>query len=87
MEAMASGTPVVTGDLPAIRELVEERVSGLLAEGNNPAALADKLAMLWGDPELRHRLAEGGRKRIESEFSLAMNLDRLERRFIEAQKS
>ena len=87
MEAMASGTPVIAGDLPAIRELVEEGVSGLLVEGNNPAALADKLAMLWKDPDLRRRLAEGGRKRIESEFSLAMNLDRLERRFIGAQPS
>jgi glycosyltransferase involved in cell wall biosynthesis len=87
MEAMASGTPVVSGDLPAIGELVEERVSGLLVEGNNAGALADKLAMLWGDPELRDRLIAGGRKRIETEFSLGMNLDRLERRFIEAQGS
>ena len=78
MEAMASGTPVIAGDLPAIGELVEDGVSGLLVKANDSAGLADKLAMLWGDPKLRRRLAEAGRKKVESEFSLAMNLDRLE---------
>lgn len=85
MEAMAGGTPVVAGDLPAVGELVEDGVSGLLVKANDPAALADKLAMLWGDPKLRQRLAEAGRKKVESEFSLSMNLDRLERRLTAAQ--
>jgi glycosyltransferase involved in cell wall biosynthesis len=83
MEAMASGTPVVAGDLPAIRELVVDGQSGILVEGNNPKMLADKLAMLWGNPGLRQRLTVEGRKKIETEFSLATNLDRLERRFNE----
>jgi len=81
MEAMASGTPVISGDLPAIRELVEDGKSGILVEGNNAGLLADKLAMLWGNPELRQRLATEGHRKIETEFSLATNLDRLEKRF------
>jgi glycosyltransferase involved in cell wall biosynthesis len=87
MEAMAGGTPVVAGDLPAIGELVEDGVSGLLVKANQPGALADKLAMLWGNPELRQRVAREGRKKVECEFSLSLNLDRLEKRFIAAQKS
>ncbi|MGA2441339.1 MAG: glycosyltransferase family 4 protein [Tepidisphaeraceae bacterium] len=87
MEAMASGTPVVAGNLPAIGELVEDGVSGLLVEGNKPAALADKLAMLWGNPDLSRRLAEEGRRRIATEFSLGTTLDRLERRFVAARGS
>jgi colanic acid/amylovoran biosynthesis glycosyltransferase len=87
MEAMASGTPVVAGDLPAIGELVEDGVTGLLAKANNPGALADTLTMLWGNPQLRRHLAEEGRKKVEGEFSLAMNLDRLQRRIAMAQKS
>jgi glycosyltransferase involved in cell wall biosynthesis len=85
MEAMASGTPVVAGNLPAIGELVEDGVSGLLVEGNKPAALADKLAMLWGNPDLSRRLAAEGRRRIASEFSLGTTLERLERRFAAGQ--
>jgi glycosyltransferase involved in cell wall biosynthesis len=86
MEAMASGIPVVAGDLPAIAELVEDNVTGLLVKENQPGALADKLAMLWENVELRNRLASEGRKRVEGEFSLSMNLDRLERRFLAARK-
>jgi glycosyltransferase involved in cell wall biosynthesis len=81
MEAMAGGTPVISGDLPAIRELITDGQDGLLVQGNNPGLLADKLAMLWKDPDLRIRLAEAGRKKVETEFSLDANLDRLERRF------
>jgi glycosyltransferase involved in cell wall biosynthesis len=87
MEAMAAGIPVVAGNLPAIAELVEDGVTGLLVEGNQPAALADKLGMLWQDAELRQRLAGDGRKRVESEFSLSLNLDRMERRFAAARKT
>jgi glycosyltransferase involved in cell wall biosynthesis len=83
MEAMASGVPVVSGDLPAIRELVEDGKNGMLVEGNNPVLLADKLAMLLGNKELRHSLAAEGRKKIDSEFSLELNLDRLEKLFAE----
>jgi colanic acid/amylovoran biosynthesis glycosyltransferase len=81
MEAMAAGTPVIAGDLPAIRELVEDEKTGLLVEGNNPGLLADKLAMLWKDAELRQKLAAQGHRKIETEFSLATNLDRLEKQF------
>ena len=60
------------------------RRAGLVVEGNNPGMLADKLAMLWGNRDLRKRLAEEGRKKVETEFSLDRNLDRLERRFNES---
>jgi glycosyltransferase involved in cell wall biosynthesis len=86
MEAMASEKPVLAGDLPAIAELVEDGVSGLLVKAKDSAGLADRLAMLWSDPQLRRRLAQAGRKKVESEFSLPMNLDRLERRLLAAQK-
>jgi colanic acid/amylovoran biosynthesis glycosyltransferase len=81
MEAMAAGTPVIAGNLPAISELVADGVTGLLVEPNKPSLLADKLAMLWKDADLRQRLALEGRRKIETEFSLKTNLDRLERRF------
>jgi glycosyltransferase involved in cell wall biosynthesis len=85
IEAMACGVPVVSGDLPAIRELIEDGVSGLLVDGNNPLSLADKLAMLWTDTPLRRRLADAGRHRVVQEFSESLNLDRLERCLAAAQ--
>lgn len=87
MEAMAGGTPVIAGNLPAIGELIADGVSGLLVEGNKPSLLADKLTMLWKDPALARRLASEGRKRVEGEFSLETNLERLERRLMDSART
>ena len=78
MEAMACGVSVVSGDLPAIRELVQDRHSGRLVDGTDAPALAKVLAELAADSGLRARLASNGRRRVEEEFSLSANIDRLE---------
>jgi glycosyltransferase involved in cell wall biosynthesis len=84
MEAMACGLPVVSGDLPAIRELIDDGVSGLLVPGSQADALADALAKLAADPDLRRKLGAAGRRKIEAEFSLTTNIDRLEARLKDA---
>ncbi|WP_100448599.1 glycosyltransferase family 4 protein [Glycomyces xiaoerkulensis] len=62
VEAMAAGLPVVcTGVKHGPREIVDNEVNGLLVKPKNLNALADALARLMGDPELRHKLAEAGR--------------------------
>lgn len=58
MEAMASGTPVVTTRVSGIPELVEG--SGLLVEAGEPAAFASALDRL-ADPALRDELARAAR--------------------------
>jgi len=78
MEAMACGVAVVSGDLPAIRELVQDRHSGRLVDGTDAPALAKVLAELAAEPEGRAHVALNGRHRVEEEFSLAANIDRLE---------
>lgn len=77
MEAMASGLPAVAGDLPAIRELVEDGVTGRLVEGGATEQLARVLRELAGDAALRAKLAQAGRRRVEEEFSLTENVQRL----------
>ena len=80
MEAMACGVPVIAGDLPAIRELVDGRKAGLLVPGANPSMLAEALARVRSDPALRRSLSVGGRTVVEDEFALAENVSRLELR-------
>lgn len=79
MEAMACGLPVISGDLPAIRELVTQGQSGLLVDGTDIAAIARAVATLAGDPQARARLGQAGRRRVVEEFSLAENVTRIER--------
>jgi glycosyltransferase involved in cell wall biosynthesis len=77
MEAMASGVPVVATAVGGVPELVEHGVTGLLAPPGRADALADALMRLAGDADLRRRLAAAGRARVEEEFDLERNAERL----------
>ncbi len=79
MEAMACGVATVSGDLPAIRELIEDRVSGRLVSGGDAEALAGTLEELLASDELRERLGVQGRRRIAEEFDLDVNAGRMEK--------
>ncbi len=77
MEAMACQVATVSGDLPAIRELIDDRISGRLVPGGDAEALAGTLEELLESTELRQRLGVEGRKRIAQEFDLSINADRM----------
>lgn len=78
MEAMASGVPVISGDLPAIRELVIDGETGVLVDGAKAEDTTFAIQRLLDDAALRSRLGIRGRARVLDEFSLAKNVDRLE---------
>jgi glycosyltransferase involved in cell wall biosynthesis len=61
-DALATGTPVVTADTAAARELLEDGVSALLVPPNDPPALAAAIARVADDDGLRAELAEQGRR-------------------------
>ena len=69
LEACASGRPIVTTDVPGCRDVVRDEVNGLLARVRDAADLADKLARLVTDPELRRRMGAAGRVSCELNFS------------------
>lgn len=81
LEAMACGLPVIVGDLPAIRELVEHGVTGLLIDTTDATAATAAIQLLLNDPELRSAIARAGRERVIAEFSANVNLARLEELF------
>jgi glycosyltransferase involved in cell wall biosynthesis len=82
MEAMACGVPVISGDLPAIRELITHGESGMLVDGTRPEDVPKALMQLEDDEQLRARVASGARARVEKEFSLEENVTRLEKLFV-----
>lgn len=59
-QALACGTPLVTGDTPAARELLRNGESALLVPPGDPAALADALRRLASDPALASAVGAGG---------------------------
>jgi len=68
LQYMAAGLPVVANPVGVQAELVRPGESGFLAR--TPAEWVAALRLLAGDPALRRRLGEAGRRRVEAEFSL-----------------
>ena len=68
-QALACGTPLVTADTPAARELLVDGQSALLVPPGEPLALAAALRRLARDPELAQRLGDGGRAAYEAHAS------------------
>jgi len=68
-QALACGTPLVTADTPAARELLVHDESALLVPAGEPEALAAALRTLRADPELAQRLGRGGRAAYEAQAS------------------
>lgn len=60
-EALATGTPVVGFEIPSLQEILAGE-AGLLAPCYDTAALAESLARVLAEPELRRRLSEGARR-------------------------
>jgi glycosyltransferase involved in cell wall biosynthesis len=67
LEAMAAGRPVVGSRVGGIPELVRERENGLLVPEKDAGALADALALLARDAELRMRLGTNGRAEMREQ--------------------
>jgi glycosyltransferase involved in cell wall biosynthesis len=68
LEAKSCGLPVVTTDCGGMREAVSDGVEGFVVPVRAPKAMADALYRLARDPELRARIGQAGRQRVEQEF-------------------
>ncbi|MGF1449003.1 MAG: glycosyltransferase family 4 protein [Opitutales bacterium] len=76
LEAAACGLPVLAHDTGGVSAAVAHEVSGLLLRPGDSAALMEACRRLIEEPELRARLAQGGRDRL-SHFSWSENVRRL----------
>ena len=68
-QALACGTPLVTADTPAARELLVDGESALLVPPGDADALAAALRRLAHDEALAERLSQGGRAAYEARAS------------------
>jgi len=68
-QALACGTPLITGDTRGARELLVDGESALLVPPDDPVALAAAMRRLAADPELARRLGAGGREAYEEQAS------------------
>jgi len=69
LEACASGLPIITTDVPGCRDVVTNRLNGLLVPVQNAPALAEALEALIMNPELRQKMGMVGREVAIDKFS------------------
>ncbi len=69
-EAMACGLPVVTSDMPGVREVIDDGVHGRLVEPLLADDLAAKLRELLDDPARARAMGAAGRRRAEERYAL-----------------
>lgn len=70
LEAMASGRPVVTTDVPGCRQSIVEGESGLLVPPRDSGALASAMARLAQDSELRQAMGEAAYRRCAGVYAV-----------------
>jgi len=71
LEAAAAARPLVITDVAGSRHFARDDVEGLVVPPGDASALADALARLASDPELRLRLGAAARRRLLAGYTIA----------------
>jgi glycosyltransferase involved in cell wall biosynthesis len=77
-EAMGHGLPVIASRIGGLPELVEDGETGLLFQPGNAEELAEKMAVLWNEPETCRQLGKAGREKAVRAFNKRYYWDRLQ---------
>lgn len=78
-EALAMKKPVVASDVGGNKELVLDGVVGFLVQKKDPKVAADAILKLLKNKDLREKLGQEGRKRVEKFFSKKVRIEKIEK--------
>lgn len=71
VEAMASGTPVVSTRCGGPEDIISDGIDGFLVDVNDPSDMARALARLWRDDLLRDRFRNAALQTVALRFSVS----------------
>jgi len=77
LEAMAFEIPIAASGNSGVVDIIADNETGLLFEPKNSIQLADKLAALIENDELRRKLGKAGKKSAEETFSINIMTNKL----------
>ena len=87
LEAMAMSRPVVASDVGGIPEMIEDGVTGLLVEHDNPVALAAALTRLLKDRPWAARIAKAGHDLVHERFCIELMVKAIEQIYDEGARA
>ena len=82
IDAEAAGLPVITTDWVGCRDTVQDGYNGFLVPPHDATSVAEKIALLTDNPELRRTIGKNARAYAEANFSI----DEVERLHLEIYK-
>jgi glycosyltransferase involved in cell wall biosynthesis len=75
IEALAGGRPVVATRVGGVPDVVRDGVDGFLVKPGDVDAMAERLALLAADADLRRRMGESGSASVRERYSVDRLLD------------
>jgi len=69
VEAMSHALPIIASRLGGLPEVIEDGITGLLFEPSNSNDLAEKMQILWENPELCRQMGKAGRDKAVRQYS------------------
>jgi glycosyltransferase involved in cell wall biosynthesis len=76
-ECMAHAKPIVSSDLPVLREVLTDEVNALLCDPDDIESWVNAIERLRKDQDLRARLAERARLDFDTNYSWAKRADKI----------
>jgi glycosyltransferase involved in cell wall biosynthesis len=86
-EALALGLPVITGESPAVSQMLQPGAHLLTCDRSDPQSLADAVLRLKRNPALRSELAAAGNQFYREHYSLARRSKQMGEYMIEIAKN
>ncbi len=86
MEAMAASKPIIASNVGGIPEVVTDGETGILVPAAEADVLAEKMNLLLKDKNLREKMGNRGRNRVEELFTIEKNVSSTEKLYLELVK-
>ncbi len=83
IESMAFAVPVITSDIPVVRELLNHNENGRLVRPDRPAELARSIRILLSHPEEAAKLGAAGREKVIDQLTWEHSRDKLRQAYSE----
>jgi len=87
IEAMSMPIPVISTDLPPIREIISHGENGIIVPLREPEEIADAIVSLYMSGEFRQKLSKNARRIVVERFNHEIMVKKLEELYSDAYNS
>jgi len=77
VESMACGAPVIASNLPGVRSVFEDGITGFVSKIRDEKDIAEKISFILNNPEKRKQMSEKGIKLVKEKYDWNIIADKL----------